>query len=102
MYHLQAVSQRILCHIILIKGVGLKRILVLHLLLPVNTLMSHHSIQLSEACFLKKLLISSSNASKIPIDLSLKLSPFCHTLLKALDISTKKQKTKKKHHEIQK
>ena len=102
MYDLQTVSQRILCHIILEKGVGLKCILVVHLLLPVNTLMSHHSVQLSEACFLKKLLISSSNASKIPIDLSLKLSPFWHTLLKALGISTKKQKTKKKHHEIQK
>ena len=101
MYHLQTVSQRILCHIILEKGVGLKCILVVHLLLPVNTLMSHHSVQLSEAFLLKKLLISSSYASKIPIDLSLKLSPFCHTLLKALDISKRKKK-KKKHYEIQK
>ena len=102
MYHLQTVSQRILCHIIILeKGVGLKCILVVHLLLPVNTLMSHHSVQLSEACLLKKLLISSSYASKIPIDLSLKLSPFCHTLLKALDISKRKKK-KKKHYEIQK
>ena len=37
--------------------------------------------------FVKKLLISSSNASEIPIDLSLKISPSCHTLSKALDIS---------------
>ena len=39
--------------------------------------------------FVKKLLISSSNASEIPIDLSLKISPSCHTLSKALDIFKK-------------
>ena len=39
--------------------------------------------------FAKKLLISSSNASEIPIDLSLKISPSCHTISKALDISKK-------------
>ena len=43
--------------------------------------------------FVKKLLISSSNASEIPTDLSLKITPTCHTLSKALTYP-------KKHHKI--
>ena len=37
--------------------------------------------------FYKKLPIRSNKASKIPIDLKLKISPSCDTLSKALDIS---------------
>ena len=44
--------------------------------------------------FFKKLLISSNKVLEIPIYLSLKISPSCHTLSKAFDIS-------KKHNKIQ-
>ena len=39
--------------------------------------------------FVKKLLISSSNASEIPTDLSLKIGPPCHALSKSLDTTKK-------------
>ena len=35
--------------------------------------------------FTKKLSINSNNALKIPVDLSLKMSPTCQTLSKAIE-----------------